>query len=115
MTDLAERTTGSTLVDETTRAPTPERTPPDRRPPVMPSATAPWPSRAKLLVAVLAVAALLGAAGTFIGFTTGDDGPTATEQEMETTIDELAAGFQKMLGQLSGLIGQVAKSGFGNP
>jgi hypothetical protein len=108
MTDLAERTTGSTYVEETELRP--GRTPPDEMPPVAPRPSAPWPSRAKLLIALLAVAALLGVAGTIIGFATGDGTP-ASEQELESRITELIAerdALADQVPQLQSMIDNVA-------
>ena len=76
MTDLAERTIGLDVVDKATPSSTPGQAPPAGRPRATPHVTPPWPPRAKLWVAVLLVAAVLGAVGTVIGFTSGDD--TAT-------------------------------------
>lgn len=101
MTDLAERTNGTTRVE--TRIP-PIKTieaPPSGRPPITPTTTARWPRNAKLLVAILAVVALLGAAGTIIGFTTGDDSPTADEQA--ATIQTLTAERNDLVVQVSDL------------
>ncbi|MDJ0770679.1 MAG: hypothetical protein QNJ12_17935 [Ilumatobacter sp.] len=99
MTDLAERNAGPALVDET--MPDQGPAPPDQRPPVMPGATTPWPFRAKLLVAVLAIVALLGAAGTIIGFTTGDDdAATGTDADAEATIATLTAERLEAIDQL---------------
>jgi hypothetical protein len=100
MTDLAERTTGSTFVEEFRPTRTPGRTPPEHVPPVTPPPTTPWPSRARLLIAVLAVATLLGAAGTIIGFTSGDD-PSATEQNLELSVATLTAERDDLAGQVT--------------
>jgi peptidoglycan hydrolase CwlO-like protein len=55
-----------------------------------PSAPAGWPRAAKILIAVLAVLALVGAAGTIIGFTSGDDASDAELADMTAERDDLA-------------------------
>lgn len=90
MTDLAERTTGLDVVEETTPSSIPGHAPPGRMPPSTPHVTPPWPPRAKAVVAILLVAAVLGAIGTVIGFTR-DDNTTVNEQQYESTIETLTA------------------------
>jgi len=106
MTDLAERTNGIDVVDRTTppstRGPasTPGQVPPVRRPRAIPHVTPPWPPRAKLWVVVLLVAAVLGAIGTVIGFTSGDD---TTTTELQATIDTLTAERADLVAQTNDL------------
>ncbi len=108
MTDLAERTHGLDVVERTTPLPTrgrestPDQAPPARLPPTTPHVTPPWPPRAKLWVAVLLVAAVLGAVGTVIGFTSGDD-TTTTTTELQATIDTLTAERADLVAQTNDL------------
>ena len=103
MTDLAERTTGLPVVekttkDKTTQPSTPSHAPPGRVPRTTPHVTPPWPPRAKFLVAVLLVVAVLGAVGTVLGFTSGGD-QTATEQDLQATVDTLTAERADLVAQ----------------
>ena len=102
MTDLAERTSGLKVVEQTTPSSTPGHAPPGRIPPATPHVTPPWPPRAKVVVAVLLVAAVLGAIGTVVGFMQ-DDNPTVTEQEYETTIETLTAERSALVAQTTEL------------
>lgn len=99
MTDLADRTSGTGLV-ESTRPLAPEHAPPERTPPVTPQMTTPWPRNAKLIIAVLAVLAVLGGLGTIIGFTTGDD-QTPTRADLEATIETLTTERDGLVAQLN--------------
>lgn len=92
MTDLLEKTTGTEVVDRTTPTIPRGPAPPDR------AVGAKWPMGAKALVVVLLVAAVLGAVGTVIGFTTGDDKTvTPDTTEMEATIDSLTIERNRLL------------------
>jgi uncharacterized protein YoxC len=102
MTDLAERTIGLDVVDKATPSSTPGQAPPAGRPRATPHVTPPWPPRAKLWVAVLLVAAVLGAVGTVIGFTSGDDTAT-TPTELEATIDALTTERADLVAQTNDL------------
>jgi hypothetical protein len=88
MTDLAERTTGTSLVEERTR-PGSGGAPPRHHVPEAPQSAQPWPSNAKKWLAVLAVLTLLGVAGTIIGFARGNESTDATGYE--STIATLTA------------------------
>lgn len=85
MTDLAERTTGTGLVEERAHPET-GGAPPRHH---IPGAAPPWPSNAKKWLAALAVLALLGVAGTIIGFATGDEATDVSGYE--STIATLTA------------------------
>ena len=47
-----------------------------------------WPSSAKLVMAILIVAALLGAIGTVVGFVSGDDSTTELDAQIATLTSE---------------------------
>jgi len=100
MTDLAERTIGLDVVEKTTPTSTPSQAPPAQRPRATPHVTPPWPPRAKLWVVVLLVAAVLGAVGTVIGFTSGDD---TTTTELQATIDTLTNERADLVAQTNDL------------
>ena len=106
MTDLAERTRTPELIERTTPSFTPGHVPPEHLPPLAPHAKEPWPSNAKMLVVALVVLAVLGAIGTVIGFTSGDDGPT-TEQELQATIDTMTTDRDQLVGQVSDLQAEI--------
>lgn len=92
MTDLLEKTTGTEVVEKTTPTITRGPAPPDRAIPTK------WPTGAKALVVVFLIAAMLGAAGTVIGFMTGDDETVAPDTtELEATIDSLTAERDRLL------------------
>ena len=102
MTDLAERTSGLKVAEQTTPSSTPGYAPPGRVPPTTPHVTPSWPPRAKAVVAILLVAAVLGAIGTVIGFMQ-DDGPTATEQELQATIETLTTERSELVAEATEL------------
>lgn len=65
---------------------TPDSGPPPAHPPGTDSGD-PWPMRARVLVALLVMATVLGTVGTVFGFTSGDDG--ATERTLRDQVASL--------------------------
>ena len=95
MTDLQDRT--HTTSPTTTRPRRGEMgpAPPAATPPTTPHA--PWPRNAKVVVAILAVATLLAALGTFLAMRSNDEPTAADQQEL---IDTLTADQERLTADL---------------
>ncbi len=95
MSDLLERHTPTTDREaaEPVPTPTPATTPPPGTIAPSPPRHVPWPRNAKVLIAILAAAALIGSVGAILAVT-GDDGTAELEDQIATLTverDELAA------------------------
>lgn len=102
MTDLVERTI-ETTTPEQEPMPRIRRQPPiDRVPRASPQPTSPWPPSARIWIVVLAVIALLGAFGTVIGFMSGGEDTTVSE-EPQATIEALTAERADLVAQATDL------------
>lgn len=64
-----------------------------------------WPKGGVVLVALLAIAAMLGAVGTAVGFASGDDG--ATERELRGQVATLTTERDDAVGELALLDGEL--------